>query len=206
MVPRVHVAESHGLTHVTRDGTQAGMVDVGDKEVTTRRATARAHVYFRPHVAAVLATLEEGHVVVDAVDPVCNPLLGGSEDGVGDGGVVEEKRVAKVEGKGPVFGTAVIAATMGVKSTSSLIPLCHPLPIQGVEVELGLDLQAAAVVIECSVRVEGKTGVEMEALTGASIAALTVYDMTKALDHYTVIGDIALHAKSGGKSLFHRQP
>ncbi len=103
--------------------------------------------------------------------------------------------------KGPVFQTAIIAGTMAAKKTHDLIPLCHPLGIEGCKFQISVN-EAREVVIQCTVKVTGKTGVEMEALTGASIAALTIYDMCKAFSHEIVIRDTRLLAKSGGKSDF----
>ena len=105
--------------------------------------------------------------------------------------------------KGPVFQTAIIAGVMAVKRTSELIPLCHPLAISKCSVDIRLNDQKE-VVIECTVKIEGKTGVEMEALTGASIAALTIYDMCKAFSHDIVIRETKLMQKSGGKRDFER--
>ena len=102
--------------------------------------------------------------------------------------------------KGDVLSIARIAGIMGAKKTSELIPLCHPLLINKADVELSVDDGANAVVIEATVRVDGKTGVEMEALTAASVAALTVYDMVKAVDRGTQITDMRLLHKAGGKS------
>lgn len=102
--------------------------------------------------------------------------------------------------KGPVFQTAVIAGIMAAKKTSELIPLCHPLPLD--DCRIAIRLEGAEARIECRVVCHHKTGVEMEALTGASIAALTLYDMCKALSHHIVIGEIRLIEKSGGKSDF----
>ncbi len=100
--------------------------------------------------------------------------------------------------KGPVFDTAIVAGVMGAKRTHELIPFCHPLGLENCRITIELVDDAA--VIDCRVSVHHKTGVEMEALTGASIAALTVYDMCKALSHEIVIGDIKLLAKNGGRS------
>ncbi len=101
--------------------------------------------------------------------------------------------------KGPVFQTAVIAGTMAAKRTHELIPFCHPIGLDGCDI--GIDLQSdGTVVIDCHTRVAHRTGVEMEALTGASVAALTVYDMCKALSHDIVIEELRLLGKSGGKS------
>lgn len=101
--------------------------------------------------------------------------------------------------KGPVFQTAIIAGTMAAKKTHELIPFCHPLGLESCKLSIALD-EGGDAVIDCRVRVTHKTGVEMEALTGASIAALTIYDMCKALSHDMVIGDVKLVSKSGGKS------
>ncbi|WP_033924955.1 cyclic pyranopterin monophosphate synthase MoaC [Sphingomonas sp. 35-24ZXX] len=100
--------------------------------------------------------------------------------------------------KGDVLGTARIAGIMAAKQTSNLIPLCHPLPISSVSVDF--DYADTGVRVETRVRTSGKTGVEMEALTAASVALLTIYDMAKAMDKGMVIGPVRLLAKSGGKS------
>jgi cyclic pyranopterin phosphate synthase len=100
--------------------------------------------------------------------------------------------------KGPVFQTAIIAGTMAAKRTHELIPFCHPLGIENCRVEIDVNERDEAV-IRCSVSVHHKTGVEMEALTGASVAALTVYDMCKALSHEIVIVELRLLEKHGGK-------
>jgi cyclic pyranopterin phosphate synthase len=105
--------------------------------------------------------------------------------------------------KGPVFQTAILAGIMGAKRTSDLIPLCHPLPIDDCTVEIearppGPD-GSALVEIHCRARTEARTGVEMEALTGASVAALTLYDMGKAVSHGIVIREVRLLEKTGGK-------
>jgi cyclic pyranopterin phosphate synthase len=113
--------------------------------------------------------------------------------------VAEALREAGFEtSKGPVFQTAIIAGTMAAKRTHELIPFCHPLGIENCRVEIEMDGRNEAV-IRCSVGVHHKTGVEMEALTGASIAALTVYDMCKALSHEIVIAELRLVEKHGGK-------
>ena len=102
--------------------------------------------------------------------------------------------------KGDVLAIAQVAGVIGAKKTSDLIPLCHPLPITGVELSFELDDEASAVEITASARVVGKTGVEMEALSAVSVAALTVYDMCKAVDKDMVIDQIRLVHKLGGKS------
>jgi cyclic pyranopterin monophosphate synthase len=144
------------------------MVDVGDKSITRRTATAEARVLFPAEVAAALR--EQGFST----------------------------------SKGPVFQTAIIAGVMAAKKTHELIPFCHPLPIENCKIEV--DMQADAAVIQCTVSVHHKTGVEMEALTGASIAALTIYDMCKALSHAIQIGPTCLLAKTGGRSGEYRKP
>ena len=148
------------LTHVDK-ANRPTMVDVGDKAVTTRTASARARVVFP----------------ADAI--------------VQSGEALRTK-------KGPVFDTAIIAGVMAAKRTHDLIPFCHPLPIEDCKIEIAWGAPNE-VVIECSVRATHKTGVEMEALTGASIAALTIYDMCKALTHGIEIRDVALLSKTGGK-------
>ena len=112
-----------------------------------------------------------------------------------DGDEIETK-------KGPVFATAIIAGVMAAKKTHELIPFCHPLGLENCKVTV--DLRGSTAVIDCYCRVHHKTGVEMEALTGASIAALTVYDMLKAMSHDIVIGPTRLMAKTGGKQDFQR--
>ncbi len=153
------------LTHVDK-ANRPTMVDVGDKSVTTRTASARARVVFP----------------ADAM--------------VQSGEVLRTK-------KGPVFDTAVIAGVMAAKRTHELIPFCHPLPLEDCKIEIAWGAPNE-VVIECSVRATHKTGVEMEALTGASVAALTIYDMCKALTHGIEIRDLALLSKTGGKRDYQR--
>lgn len=102
--------------------------------------------------------------------------------------------------KGDVLGAARIAGIMAVKQTSSLIPLCHPLAVSGAEVNFSFDDANSAIVIEAAVRITGRTGVEMEALTAVSVAALTIYDMCKAVDKGMEISQIRLLRKRGGRS------
>jgi cyclic pyranopterin phosphate synthase len=106
--------------------------------------------------------------------------------------------------KGPVFDTAIVAGVLAAKRTHELIPFCHPLGLENCRI--GIDLDGDSAVIRCTVTVHHKTGVEMEALTGASIAALTVYDMCKGLSHEIVIGEVRLLAKEGGKSSYSAAP
>jgi cyclic pyranopterin phosphate synthase len=105
--------------------------------------------------------------------------------------------------KGPVFQTAIIAGVMGAKRTAELIPFCHPLGLE--DVQIAITPERETVIINATTRVTGKTGVEMEALTAASIAALTVYDMCKALSHDIVIEEVKLMEKAGGKKNFKRK-
>jgi cyclic pyranopterin phosphate synthase len=102
--------------------------------------------------------------------------------------------------KGPIFHTAALAGVMGAKKTSELIPLCHPLALDDCQVTLEPDAAAREIAIHCRVQTHGKTGVEMEALTGATVAALTFYDMAKAVTHGVTIREIRLLEKTGGKS------
>jgi cyclic pyranopterin phosphate synthase len=149
------------LSHLDDQG-RARMVDVSDKDVTSRIAVARGTIRMRPET---LELILEG----------------------------------KVE-KGDVFSVARVAGIMAAKKTSELIPMCHPLNITSVEIELSPAQKPARVEIEATVRVDGKTGVEMEAMTAVSVAGLTVYDMCKAVDREMTIGEIRLVKKSGGKS------
>ena len=151
---------SESLTHLDAKGN-AHMVDVGDKVVTKRTATARALVEMSA------ATLIK----------------------VIDGGLP----------KGDVLATVRIAGIQAAKKTSDLIPLCHPLMLSKVEVEINV-LDEISIEILCRCSLSGKTGVEMEALTGASVAALTLYDMCKAVDKGIVIKETKLLEKHGGKS------
>jgi cyclic pyranopterin monophosphate synthase len=149
------------FTHFDEAGN-AAMVDVSEKSVTARTATARARVVMKP---ATLAMIQQGS--------------------------------AK---KGDVLGVARLAGIMGAKRTADLIPLCHPLPVTSVKVDLEPDPAASAVEITATVRTAGQTGVEMEALTAASVAALTVYDMCKAVDRSMRIEGLRVIYKAGGKS------
>lgn len=149
------------LTHIGDDG-EARMVDVSDKDITDRTATARGTVLMAPE------TLK---LIVD--------------------GTVK---------KGDVISVARLAGIMAAKRTSDLIPLCHPLALNKVDVDLTCDAARNAVDIEATCRVSGRTGVEMEALTAVSTAALTVYDMCKAVDRSMQLTDIRLVHKAGGKS------
>ena len=104
--------------------------------------------------------------------------------------------------KGPVFATAIVAGVMGAKRTHDLIPFCHPVGLDNCSITITLDNDGRAV-IDCICKVHHRTGVEMEALAGATIAALTIYDMCKALSHEITIRDTRLISKSGGKEDYH---
>ena len=158
-----------GLTHLDEHGN-ARMVEVGEKEVTRRSATAEGWVRIGPEAREQL----ERRVAGDGT-----ALPGGSK-------------------KGDVLGVAQLAAIMGAKRTADLIPLCHPLPLDGVDVHL--QLRDEGVRIEATARCTGRTGVEMEALTAVSVGALTVYDMLKAVDRGMRIEGVRLLEKTGGRS------
>lgn len=155
------MADNKGLTHFDAKG-EAHMVDVSDKAVTDRIATAVGHVKMNKETFDIIA---EGR--------------------------------AK---KGDVLVVAQLAGIMGAKQCSTLIPLCHPLPITKVSVDLEMNADLPGVDITATVKTTGQTGVEMEALTAVNVAALTVYDMTKAVDKTMEIGGIRVVLKDGGKS------
>ena len=179
------------------------MVDVSGKAVTRRIAVARSLLHLPPAVSALFLASEP------STSPPSSPSSPRSPPSPSP-----DLHLAK----GPVFATAIIAGTMAVKQTSSLIPLCHPLPLEHIAlrirhhppaaVQQQLQPPAAGGVpegwgvlsIDCEVRCSGKTGVEMEALVGASVAALTCYDMLKAVSHAMVLSDTRLLSKEGGKS------
>jgi cyclic pyranopterin phosphate synthase len=121
--------------------------------------------------------------------------------------VLDDEIMAKLQGeeihtkKGPVFQTAIIAGVMAAKKTGELIPLCHPIGLENCQVEISVNAQNEVEII-CTASLTGKTGIEMEALTGASVAALTIYDMCKAFSHNIIIKETRLIAKSGGKRDF----
>src|SRR5262245_12075771 len=115
----------------------------------------------------------------------------------------ELKRTGHRTKKGPVFDTAIVAGVMAAKKTHEIVPFCHPLPLERCTVDIS-DRAGGSIHIVCSVAVHHKTGVEMEALVGASTAALTIYDMCKALSHDITIGPVRLLSKRGGKRDFAR--
>lgn len=124
--------------------------------------------------------------------------------------IVDDEILAQFGGKdiqtkkGPVFQTAILAGVMGAKKTSELIPLCHPLGLDNCQVAIHIN-EAKEIVVDCTASLSGKTGVEMEALTGATVAALTIYDMCKAFSHNIIIKETKLMEKRGGKSDFRRK-
>lgn len=155
------MAQGDRLTHFDAAG-QAHMVDVSDKAVTARIATAQAHIVMTP---ATLAHVTDG-----------------------------------TASKGDVLGIARIAGIQAAKKTSDLVPLCHPLPISKVALDLVPDAALPGVRVTATVKTTGQTGVEMEALTAASVAALTIYDMLKAVQKDMVISDLRVTLKDGGTS------
>jgi cyclic pyranopterin phosphate synthase len=153
------------LSHLDDNG-KATMVDVSEKQITQRTATARSIVLLP---AEVLTQLVDGDIQTK---------------------------------KGSVFQVAIIAGIMAAKKTGELIPLCHPLALENCNINISLDNDE--VIIDCTASITAKTGVEMEALVGASLAALTIYDMCKALSHDIVIKETRLIKKTGGKHDFER--
>ncbi len=149
------------LTHFNASG-EAHMVDVGEKDITTREGVAEGRIYMEPE------TLQK--------------IMEGSHK------------------KGDVLGIARIAGIIGSKKTPDLVPLCHPIMITSVDVELTTEPDKNAVHCKAVVRCNGQTGVEMETITAVQVALLTIYDMCKAVDRGMVISDVGLLSKSGGKS------
>jgi len=149
------------LTHIDEKGS-ARMVDVSEKDVTARTATAEGRITMRAETLDLIV-----------------------------------KGTAK---KGDVLAVARLAGIMAAKRTHELIPLCHPLPLSSVTVDLEPEPETASIRVTATAKVTGRTGVEMEALTAVSLACLTVYDMVKATDKTMRIGDIRLVEKAGGRS------
>lgn len=149
------------FTHFDNNGN-AVMVDVSEKQVTSRTAVARGGIKVNSEIMAAVV----GHTVE----------------------------------KGDVLGVARVAGILGAKQTSSLIPMCHPLNICKCGIDFEIDEQNNIITAVCTVKVDGKTGVEMEALTGVSVALLTIYDMCKAIDKHMELTEIHLVNKTGGKS------
>ena len=159
---------SNKFSHLDKQGNPS-MVDVGEKKITKRTATARSIVILTDEITAQLK----------------------NDD-------IQTK-------KGPVFQTAIIAGVMASKKTSELIPLCHPIGLDNCQVDIKMG-EENEVIIHCTASITSKTGVEMEALTGASVAALTIYDMCKAMSHNIIIKETRLISKTGGKKdFFHEE-
>jgi cyclic pyranopterin phosphate synthase len=154
-------APKRKLTHLDEQGA-ARMVDVSEKPVTSRSATAKGCIRMKPGTLKLILA-----------------------DNLKKGNALEVARLAGI---------------MAAKKTADLIPLCHPLAISKVEVELRPNKRTSSIEVEATVKLSGQTGVEMEALTAVSVACLTLYDMAKAVDRGMSIGDIRLTEKSGGKS------
>ena len=150
------------FSHINKQN-QPKMVNVGDKNITKRKAIAKTTMFL-------------GTEIISHFD--------------------NEELFTK---KGPVFQTAIIAGIQAVKKTSDLIPMCHPLLINGVDIDIQI-VNNEEIEILCIVEIEGKTGVEMEALTGATVTALTIYDMCKSISQKMVIKEVKLLEKTGGKS------
>jgi cyclic pyranopterin phosphate synthase len=149
------------LTHFDEEGN-AIMVDVSDKEITSRVAVAKGKILVNTQV----------------MEAVINHLVE----------------------KGDVLGVARVAGIMAAKQTSALIPMCHPLFITKCSIDFEVDQENNIITVSCTTKTQGQTGVEMESLTGVSVALLTIYDMCKAIDKTMEISGIHLVSKSGGKS------
>lgn len=149
------------FTHFDGNGN-AVMVDVSEKQITSRTAVARGGIKVNSEIMAAIIS----HTVK----------------------------------KGDVLGVARVAGILGVKQTSALIPMCHPLNITKCAIDFEVDQKNNVITAFCTVKVDGKTGVEMEALTGVSVALLTIYDMCKAIDKHMEMTEIHLVNKAGGKS------
>jgi len=153
--------DANPLTHFDAAG-RGRMVDVSDKEITTRIAVASGEIHMQPDT---LARIQQGKLK-----------------------------------KGDVLAVADVAAVMGAKKTPDLIPMCHPLMLSGIDVSFSELTDACGLKVQVSVKCNGKTGVEMEALTAVSTALLTIYDMCKAVDKGMTLSNICLDKKTGGKS------
>ncbi len=149
------------LTHFNQAG-EAHMVDVGDKEITSRVAVTEGRIFMEPET---LARIEQGN-----------------------------------HKKGDVLGIARVAGIMASKQTANLVPLCHPLALTHVEIELTPNSENSSIYCRTTVETRGQTGVEMEALCATQVALLTIYDMCKAVDRGMTIDQVRLLEKSGGKS------
>lgn len=150
------------LTHFNTQG-RAKMVDVSDKQISTRIAVAKSSIKVNK--------------------------------------IIHDQIINHKNKKGDVLGVAQVAGIMAAKNTAQIIPMCHPLSLSGIDIQFEWDTtESYEILITCTVKTTGQTGVEMEALTGASATALTIYDMTKAVDKGMIIGPTYLESKSGGKN------
>ena len=152
----------NNFSHINKKN-QPKMVNVSEKKITKRTATAKASMFLGAEIISCFSN-DELHTK-----------------------------------KGPVFQTAIIAGIQAVKKTSELIPMCHPLLISGVAIDIKI-VDKEHIDVFCEVSIEGKTGVEMEALTGVNITCLTIYDMCKSISQKMVIKEVKLLEKTGGKS------
>jgi cyclic pyranopterin phosphate synthase len=164
---------SSSLSHIDNENRPC-MVDITEKRATLRIAHAQAVVELPLYVFDHILSKKNAN----------------------------ENEVGKeiYSAKGPVFSTAIIAGVMGAKNTANILPFCHPLPIDYIDIKINYNEELRVIMIDCIVKTIHKTGVEMEALTGATHAALCVYDMLKAVSKDMIIKDIKLISKKGGKS------
>ena len=177
------MARTRNLTHLAQAG-EARMVDVSGKAVTARVAVAEGRVLMTAKTPSERTAIAEGRVVMGA--KTLDLVLAGN---------------AK---KGDVLGAARIAGIMAAKRTHELVPLCHPLPVSNVAVDIEPERKPPGLRVRASVKVTGPTGVEMEALTAVAVACLTIYDMVKALERGMRIEGIRLLEKRGGRSGHYR--
>lgn len=163
------------LTHVEEETGMPHMVDVSMKDKTTRTAVAQTTIFLP--------------------EPIATYLRNSSKN----------EKEELITSKGPVFSTAIVAGTMAVKQTSQLIPFCHPIALTGCAIDIDSNLfddvahESGEILVTCTVKTRDRTGVEMEALTGATITGLTIYDMLKALGHDITLTKTRVVSKDGGK-------
>ncbi|MDP2438197.1 MAG: cyclic pyranopterin monophosphate synthase MoaC [archaeon] len=173
MSSSARTSASSGLSHVSPSNTPR-MVDVADKAASRRSATARSSVKLPTFIMDELLRVQQ------------------------------DAQASEIRSKkGPVVTTAIVAGVMAAKKTSELIPFCHPIAIENCAIDITPVPEESRLLIECTVVTSGKTGVEMEALVGCSLASLTIYDMLKAMSHDIVIEETRLVKKTGGKSDLH---
>ena len=182
-----------GLTHLD-DGGRVRMVGVGHKPATHRVAVAKGEVRMRPETLRLIAGSATAKEPTPSSSEEPTPSLPKEP-----APSLPKERALSLS-KGDVLTTAQIAGIMAAKRTHDLIPLCHPLPLTKIDIDFAIDEPGSRVEITAIVRCTGQTGVEMEALTAVSVAALTIYDMAKAVEKTMQIGQIRLISKTGGKS------